>query len=346
MFDKQETFELMLEEAIVEQPIINERLKYYLDKPVRELITLDAKPLDEPQQERHRLFAFALMSLVYHYWNGNKNGRSGEYPWNEPVGAAADGKFLDRDYLGHNIAAIAVDGDGRVIDFDFNHNKIFNSSVEHAEARLVRRVYNLTQIHDSWNVDMNSPMSPPRDDYNTLENVTIYTSLESCSQCAGIMALGRVKQIIYLQTDPGMYLIGNILRNLTLDTKLQSPLPIAGGEIGLPFFDQLNKSFLEFSEQVNDKKPFFIPKGGGKPDVSKSITSFLCTKSGRDIYKEAARIFGELTDGAAKLEHPDFQPTDKDGKIIETSLTNAECLKEIRNFLNYAINNGRRGTPH
>ncbi len=141
-----------------------------------------------------------------------------------------------------------------------------------------------------------------------------------------------------------MYLIGNILRNLTLDTKLQSPLPIAGGEIKLDYFEQLNKSFLEFSERVADK-PFFIPKGG-KPDHSKSITSFLCTKLGRDIYKEAARVFSSLADGTAKLEHPEFKPLDKDGKVIETALTNVECLKEIQNFLSYAINNGRRGTPH
>jgi len=345
MFNKQETFLLTLEETLIEQPIVNERLKYYLDKPVKELVTLAPKPLDALRQERHRLYSLALMFLVYHYWNGNKNGRNGEYPWNEPVGAQ-DGKYLDRDYLGHNIAAIAVDGDGRVIDFDFNHNKIFNSSVEHAEARLVRRVYNLTQIHDSWNVDGNSPMSPPTDDYNTLENVTIYTSLESCSQCAGIMALGRVKEIVYLQTDPGMYLIGNILRNLTLDTKLQAALPIAGGETGLPFFEQLNQSYLEFSNRVGEEKPFFIPKGSSKQDVSKSITSFLCTKPARDIYKDAARIFSELADGTAKVEHADFKPTDKDGKVIETALTNADCLKEIQNFLHYAINNGRRGTPH
>ena len=77
----------------------------------------------------------------------------------------------------------------------------------------------------------------------------------------------------------------------------------------------------------------------------KSITSFLCTKPGRDIYKEADHLFKELSDGTTKLENPDFKPTDKDGKTIETALTNAECLQEIQNFLNYAINNGRRGTP-
>ena len=77
MIDKHETFALMVEEAVAGAPVLNERLKYYLDRPVRELITLDAKPLLAGQQERHRLYSLALMALVHHYCNGNKNGRHG-----------------------------------------------------------------------------------------------------------------------------------------------------------------------------------------------------------------------------------------------------------------------------
>ncbi len=56
---------------------------------------------------------------------------------------AGDGQG-DR-YLGHNIACIAVDENGSILDFDFNHNELFNSSAEHAEARLVRRLFSLNQ---------------------------------------------------------------------------------------------------------------------------------------------------------------------------------------------------------
>ncbi|HJR08613.1 MAG TPA: deaminase [Pyrinomonadaceae bacterium] len=343
MIDKNETLNVMADESVVGTPVLNERLQYYLDRPVRELIALDAKPLSAGQQERHRLYTLALMSLVHHYWNGNKNGRRGEYPWNVPTDAE-DCKFVDCDYLGHNIGAIAVDGDGRVIDFDFNHNRIFNSSVEHAEARLVRRVYGLAQVQDSWNTNDYTPESKPMNDYNTLENVTLYTSLESCSQCAGIMALGRVKEIIYLQSDPGMYLIGNILHNLTLDTKLQAPRPVAASEVSLPYHDRLNNAYVRFSEQVAGK-PFFIPREG-KPDHSNSITSFLCTKAAYDIYGEAAGVFTEYMDEAIKLEHPTFKPLDKNGQEVKTALTNQESLAELKCFLLYAIANGRRGTPH
>ena len=342
--NKDETLDLMTDASVVGKPVLNERLEYYLDRTVRELIALDSKPLPPEQKERHRLYALALMSLVHHYWNGNKNGRGGEYPWNESTDIDGD-HYLDRDYLGHNIAAFAVDGDGRVIDFDFNHNRIFNSSVEHAEARLVRRVYGLAQVQDSWNTNDYTPQSGPMDDYNTLQNVTLYTSLESCSQCAGIMALGRVKEIVYLQSDPGMYLIGNILRNLTAGTKLQAPLPIAASEVGLPYFNRLNDAFVSYTQQVAGK-PFFIRRKDKKEDHSNSITSFLCTKLARDIYGEAAAECSAYLAGTKKPEFPDFKPPDKDGQPLKTALTNQECIDELDCFLKYAFANGRRGTPH
>ncbi|HYG10516.1 MAG TPA: hypothetical protein VD835_11250 [Pyrinomonadaceae bacterium] len=343
MVDKNETLALMVDESVAGTPVLNERLKYYLDRPVRELIALDAKPMSAGQQERHRLYSLALMALVHHYWNGNKNGRDGEYPWNES-GEVTDGKYLNRDYLGHNIGAFAVDGDGRVIDFDFNHNKIFNSSVEHAEARLIRRVYGLAQIQDSWNTNDYTPHSQPVGDYNALENVTVYTSLESCSQCAGIMALGRVRELVYLQSDPDMYLIGNILHNLSLDTKLQAPLPVAASEVGLPYFNRLNNGYLNFRERVAEN-PFFISKEG-KLDHSNSVTAFLCTKTARDIYGEAARLFTDYIEETQKLEHPTFKPVDRDGQPVKSALTNQQCLAELKCFLSYAVINGRRGTPH
>ena len=325
------------------EPLVNPRLKEYLDKPVEELVRLDEPPLPEGQKERHRIFSLMLMALVHHYWNGNKKGRKGRYPHNEDV-SAPDGPYLDGDYRGHNIAGVCVDGSGHIIDFDFNHNSVFNSSVEHAEARVVRRVYNLTQIHDTWNINLEPGQAIPRDHYNTLENVTVYTSLESCAQCAGIMALGRVKEVVYLQSDPGMYLIGNILRNLTKDTKLAAPVPIAARQCGLPFFDRLNEAYCEFHNTIArpEVPPFHVAEDG-EEDRSQSVTSFLCTKMARAIFRDGAGAFGRLSDGTAELEHRDFCPggTPKPGMM-----TNAQCLEEAKNFLDYARTRGRRGTPH
>lgn len=320
---------------------LSPQLKDYWKRPVSELATLREPGPNTRDQERHRIYSLMLMSLVHEYWNGNKRGRGGRYPWNEQPDPEHPERCLAEDYRGHNIAAIAVNRDGIVLDFEFNHNRLFNSSAEHAEARLVRRVFALAQLSDTWRPTMARSLADhlPRDDYTTLADVTIYTSLESCAQCAGTMALGRVREVVYLQTDPGMYFIGRILRNLT-DEGLRAPLPIAGGEIGLPYFAELDAAFSDFSRRVVSE-PFWR---GDKDDTSPSVTSFLCTKYARDIFGRARQQFEALT--AANLEHPDYRPGDVDGSPIVTAKTNAQAIDEARDFLYYAIVSGRRGTPH
>jgi hypothetical protein len=218
---------------------------------------------------------------------------------------------------------------------------------------LVRRVFALAQLPDSWRLPVGDQpvVERPLDDYTTLADVTIYTSLESCAQCAGTMALGRVRQVIYLQTDPGMYFIGRILRNLT-DVKLRAPLPISGGEIGLPYFADLDAAFSDFATRVM-QEPFWRLETAGtdgsaktETDTSPSVTSFLCTKSARDIFGHARADLRRLASGEAHLTHPDYRPGYPDGSPITTARTNAEALDEATGFLDYATVSGRRGTPH
>ena len=104
-----------------------------------------------------------------------------------------------------------MDGNGNIIDFDFNHNAFFRSSAEHAESRLVRRLFSLTDIYDSWKT---GPRVNNKPHAASLGQVTLYTSLESCAQCSGVMSLAGVKQIVYLQNDFTAYKIGNIMYNL------------------------------------------------------------------------------------------------------------------------------------
>lgn len=318
----------------------NPRLRELWNHPVSELATLHEPPLAEAQQERHRIYSLMLMALLHEYYNGNKNGRDGEYPWNETGDV---GRHGDGDYLGHNIAAAAVNGKGEVIDFDFNHNKVFNSSAEHAEVRLVRRVFALAQLSDSWRPV--EPDEPPADQIplstsTTLADVTVYTSLESCAQCSGTMALGSVKEVVYLQTDPGTYWVGRVLRNLTND---QAPLPISGGEVSFPYFAQLNAGFSDFGRRVGDP-PFW--RRGNREDASKAVTSYLCTKHARDIYGAARKEFEELVQDTSRLEYPDHKPPAPRRTTQAAVLSNWQAVIEAGNFLAYAMASGRRGTPH
>ena len=211
-------------------------------------------------------------------------------------------------YLGHNIACIAVEGNGDIIDFDFNHNDFFRSSAEHAESRMVRRLFSLTDVFDGWKTGKKVSDKPH---IASLNDVTLYTTLESCAQCSGVMSLAGVKQIVYMQNDFTAYKIGNLMYNLAnrgpafdsrgnaildwqgnaLPSLPGAPIPIAGSDIQLAEFKLLNDGNLQFSKNINAARAannlngaFFVPENG-KPDFDDSITSFLCTDAALGIFR-------------------------------------------------------------
>jgi len=312
-------------------------LAQYWDKKVSKLAAAQTTPITAEDAERHYIFSLLVAALVFRFWNGNKNGQTGQYPWRQGQ-KLPSGIYDGGQYLGHNIACIGVDGLGEVIDFDFNHNEIFSSSVEHAESRLVRRVFSLAQVYDDWHMRRSDDL-PKADDYmNILSNVTVYTSLESCAQCSGIMTLGKVKAVAYLQQDPGMYCIGNILRNLTTPS-LRAPLPISADRYRFPYYDDLNRGFRSFYADVL-KRPFYIDSTGQNQDNSQSITSFLCNDDAKAVFDQAFKEFQ-----AYKVKFGGYQPLDN-GKPNPRMLSNDEVLKHVRDFFTYASACGHRGTAH
>mgnify|MGYP003339704964 FL=1 len=90
------------------------------DQPAHLLFDLPYPDFAPGLAERHRIFSLLVLALTHAYWNGNKYGKSGQY--RDRDGQRFGGTYAGGDYLGHNIAAIAVDGHGDIIDFDFNHN--------------------------------------------------------------------------------------------------------------------------------------------------------------------------------------------------------------------------------
>ena len=363
-------------------------LSAFWTTPLRDVATLPAEPIEPGLRERHRLYSLLTMAIVAAQFNGNKHGDHGDYgAWRagqlEPGVPAAKRIYGGGTYLGHNIAAVAVDARGNVVDHDFNHNELFNSSVEHAESRLVRRVFSLAQIFDPWRQWKASAgaaagagangggavepsvaprtflftaqpglaeaaglaAGPGRQGYGTLlADVTIYTSLESCAQCSGIMALANVREIVYLQYDQGQYLIGNLMYRATRGGPggpkgSGAPRPIPGSDFDFEWYDQLNAANIDFANGVA-KAPFY--REPGFSDRSASITSFLCTDRALEIYRDAARSL----DAIGATEHPDYRRPDHAGNPVEGALSNAEVLAAVKRYLDYARSQGGRGTQH
>lgn len=343
-----------------------EPIKLYWNKPLNEIVDIDlsrAAPelSEEGARERHLIYCYLLMKLVVRFWNGNKRGPFGAYPWRvkqiepatpPPPTTRYRGDMIDNPdrsrvnwdrYVGHNIACVAVDGNGEIIDFDFNHNEFFRSSAEHAESRMVRRLFSLTDIFDSWKTGQ--PVEG-KSKAASLRDVTLYTSLESCAQCSGVMSLGGVKQIVYLQNDFTAYKIGNIMFNLAnpVAGAPGAPIPIPGSEVGLKHFKLLNDANLEFVRKLNEAKAkndsagaFYISPDKTFVDFDPGITSFLCTDVSRDLFEDGARSLDGM-----QLKLPDYRPP---GTAAQ-ALTNARCLQEARDFYKYADTEGYRGSPH
>jgi tRNA(Arg) A34 adenosine deaminase TadA len=348
------------------------------NKPLNQVVEVDLRKdapglADASARERHRIYCFLLMKLIHRFWNGNKHGPLGNYPlraqqrdltqlpqtlprYRGDMIENADALRINWDrYIGHNIACVAVDGNGEIIDFDFNHNELFRSSAEHAESRMVRRLFSLTSIFDTWRTGQpiaNKPRAA------SLNDVTLYTSLESCAQCSGVMSLAGVKQIVYLQNDFTAYKIGNIMYNLAnrvdvIDpqgkvTSLPgAPIPIAASEVGLEEFNRLNEAYLTFFNKIvaaGAANPpdlagaFFIPEHG-KPDFDPSITSFLCTDEARMIFASGGQKLDTL-----KLENGTWKSPNKAGD--DDVLSNVQCLEQARKFYQYTDVEGYRGSPH
>jgi len=307
-------------------------LDFYMDKKVSELVedspsTISTMP--EEKKERQYIYSLLLMSMVAYCWNPNKRGipstlklpLPAEYNNNlNPIIPLIDnkkvyrGKFLSNDYLGHNIAALAVDRDGYIIDFDFYHNEIFNSSIEHAEARLLHRLFSLDQIYESWNIGGDTNGSS--NSYGKLlEGVTLYTSLESCAQCSGIMTLGNVNEVVYLQEDPGQYKIGNILYRLTeskdRDKKALAPRPISAMKIGFRYYQKLSDAFSSYEKSQNNS----------------SLTSFLCTETAFKIFLDAEAEFASLL-ASFKITKQSFE------KLKEDNDLPPKVIPELENMIN------------
>jgi tRNA(Arg) A34 adenosine deaminase TadA len=340
-------------------PVIDpaEPLASYWQKQVCELGTV-AFPddLSRPEMmERHQIYCLLLMKLMHRFWNGNKFGPMGTYAHRDAqkeAGQSDAGPFRYRGdmfessdplrvswnrYLGHNIACLAVDGKGEIIDFEFNHNAFFRSSAEHAESRMVRRLFNLANVFDKWKTG--EPL-PGKSRAASLSDVTLYTSLESCAQCSGVMSLAGVKRVVYLQRDYTAYVIGNIMFNLAPKV---TPLPIPASLIGLDYFDRLNKAFRDFNaELLTQKEPFFTPpEGKGDPQFDAGITSFLCTDEAFSLFGEGGAKFSDLVDKKAKLAYGNATPAGQ-----SDAWSNQMCLDEAGRFYNYADVEGFRGSPH
>lgn len=222
--------------------------------------------LDAEARERHEVFLLLAMTLVHDLWGVDRSNPAlvAEY-------AAAEPGRRFADYEGHNIGAVLVDGAGAVVGCGLNRNVKLNNSIAHAEARTIDNAFRLANA---------APGGAARWSFGSLlKQHVLYTTLEPCAQCAGILDLANVASVVYGQDDPGQQRIVNVLYNMgTPGHPGAGVLPVRASFVR--FWSALASAFERFEAAA-------APGQAG-------ATRFLQTVEAYAIYRQAAQEFDTI----------------------------------------------------
>ena len=165
---------------------------------------------------------------------------------------------------GHNIGSILVDPDGRIVNWARNCNEILSNGTQHGEVRLMLGYLSRAGGY-------------------SLKDHTVYTTLEPCAQCSGMMVLTSIKRTVYGQSDPGF---GKAVERLSLNSR-------AWNEAGYAPYPR-----AVVSEKSNTEYCGLLDTAYA--DFEGSITGFLLTDKSRGIYEKAAQALRDYS-----VEHPE-----------------------------------------
>lgn len=160
-----------------------------------------------------------------------------------------DGSGVKR---GHNIGSILVDPNVKIVNWARNCNARLGNGTQHGEVRLMMGYLNRVGGY-------------------SLKDHTVYTSLEPCAQCSGMMVLTNIKRTVYGQTDPGF---GKAIERLKLNSKQWNP----AGYKPYPRAVISDRSESKYCSQLENA---YEQKGG-------SITRFLLSDQAKAIFKAAS----------------------------------------------------------
>lgn len=212
-------------------------------KKLRDLFLIDNNDLykkdsgnEDAINERNEIYVLLVGAIQASQFVIKKKGDNFFYPLSPNI---------NKHYSGHNISSILINETGLIIEYAFNHNAEFTSTMEHAETRAIRRAmtnfYSYKHLQNKFITsssilkDIETPiwwLDKQDENYkktkmtNKLSTCSLYSSLESCAQCSGVMALARMDRVSYLIRDTGYFNIGNIIHNLLKDAALASPKPM------------------------------------------------------------------------------------------------------------------------
>ncbi|WP_159950207.1 nucleoside deaminase [Pseudomonas sp. Irchel s3a18] len=160
---------------------------------------------------------------------------------------------------GHNIGSILVNNSNKPVFWARNSIRKHDDATQHGEVRLMQGFLKCPGVG------------------KYVKGYSVYTTLEPCAMCSGMLAMTQVDRVIYLQRDPAYGGIGERLKN--------SKYPRTYEEYTPNQLTQKNKLEREF--EIFQKK-------------NNSITDFLLTDEAHRIFMSAGRALSEY-----QTSHPE-----------------------------------------
>ncbi len=189
----------------------------------------------EIQKERDHILSLLVLAFVHNDWQTAKNTPRG-----------------------HNIGSLLVDADGMPVFWTRNSVKLLNNSTQHGEVRLATRyLSNLVE----------TKYMP--------KGYVLYTSLEPCAMCTGMLSMIETQRVVFVQQDPEFGHVTDALNAIKYPRVYAVDTP--GGMVQKK---ELESGYDAFS------------KAGGT-----SITNYLLTPEAEKIYASAGK---ELTSYSVK----------------------------------------------
>jgi tRNA(Arg) A34 adenosine deaminase TadA len=302
-------------------------LKIWAHMPKYEHEKCEVEKCSDPGEKwRHMIFSYAIMALSWNEFNGNKEGPVGFYPSRsaQEIGSvtpivkktygdncgvyASKTGGLPVDYNGHNIVALAVGKRGEILRVSYNHNTLFNSTVDHAEERLIDGLYRDPKafVPESTSQMFDSSEKLVIEKY--MQHISVYTSLEPCQQCSGKMHLALIPEVISCQRDWDIHLLGDQLYQ-----QFHKCRPILASYFDFSPYDELGRKYMNFCQRVSQEKISFFEKHGSEPTVAKAtMPYFLCTDEAQAIFKRGSEVFTKIFSILFAMDQKDRPSFDND----------------------------------
>lgn len=190
------------------------------------------------QEEMDTIYSLLAYALVYQDWQPEHTRREKR--------------------RGYNIGALLVDPENQPVQAGLNCINIANNATQHGELRAMMDYIGQTNCFN-------------------LEGFTIYTTLEPCIMCAGMMIMTAVKKVVFGQHD---VMFSKAFERLSLDTSE------AGGFAPYPRQVKAQASTTAYCKKLDDAYSDFL-----EVESEKMLARFLASDTAKTIYADAFRAF-------------------------------------------------------